>query len=62
MAFHSAVEHTIKEIEKLWNGAAGIPLGTTGKTLQDAFQMDKKAMDSFMIKFQDFWPKDSRPT
>jgi hypothetical protein len=61
MAFDLAIEHTIKEIEKLWDGESGISLGSTGKTLQDAFQMNSATLGSNGIKFKDLWPKDIRP-
>ncbi len=61
MAIHLAIEHTKNEIDKLWNAAAGKMLGNTGKTLQEAFGMDKNALQSAGIDYQSLWPKDQRP-
>ncbi len=61
MAIHLAIEHTKNEIDKLWNAATGKMLGNTGKTLQEAFGMDKNALQSAGIDYQSLWPKDQRP-
>ncbi|MCV2364811.1 RHS repeat-associated core domain-containing protein, partial [Paucibacter sp. DJ1R-11] len=43
LAFSLAVAHTLKEIEKLYDNAAGKMVG--GQTMQDVFKMDKTAID-----------------
>ncbi|MGP1664623.1 MAG: hypothetical protein ACTS5I_01650 [Rhodanobacter sp.] len=43
LAFELAVEHTLQEIAKLYDGAAGVTIN--GIALQDIFKMDKAAMD-----------------
>ena len=53
-AIHLAVKHTMQEIDKLWDAAAG-------KTLQEAFGMDKNALQSAGIDYQNLWSKDQRP-
>jgi hypothetical protein len=58
MAYHLAVQHTLKEIQKLWDAAANKPLGSTGKTMQQAFGMTKDQLSSSAIVYRDLWPKD----
>jgi hypothetical protein len=61
MATYLAVQDTINEIDKLWNAAAGKSLGSTGKTMQDAFNMSKTELQSNGISYQVLWPKDQHP-
>jgi hypothetical protein len=48
-AFHMAVEHTMKEIEKLFEAAAGVEIA--GLKLTDIFKMDKDAMKANKVEY-----------
>ncbi|HEY0063868.1 MAG TPA: RHS repeat-associated core domain-containing protein [Telluria sp.] len=61
MATALAVQHTMKEIDKLWNDAAGKNLGITGKTLQQAFGMTQAQLHTSGIGYRTLWPKAGRP-
>ena len=58
MAFYSAVQHTVNEVQKLWDAAANKPLGSTGKTMQQAFNMSKDQLSSAGVVYRELWPKD----
>jgi hypothetical protein len=61
MATYLAVQDTMLEIQKLWDSAAGKTLGSTGKTMQEVFKLDKDSLSSAGVAYQALWPKDSRP-
>lgn len=61
MATYLAVQDTIREIDKLWNAAAGKTLGITGKTMQDAFSLNKGDLSAAGVTYQVLWAKDARP-
>jgi RHS repeat-associated protein len=61
MAYYLAVQHTFKEIEKLWDTAGVQIMGDTGKTIHQAFAMTKSQLESAGISYRDLWPKDIRP-
>ena len=55
LAFNLAVEHTMDEIIKLYNNAAGVTIN--GLSLQDIFKMDKATMNSNHIDYDGAFTK-----
>lgn len=55
MAYYLAIQHTIQEIDKLWQAAAGEMVGD--RTLQDVFRMDLAPLVGLDIVYTDLYPR-----